>query len=391
MIKQILYALAILPLSFMEASIAAPPSAPTGLCIESIDGVECSTSSNSGSSGSSTSGANNITNLVAPKSVNPSDFHPGFYLSVGQSNDSPSAAFGVLTTLPEFVGGKRIYRWRDLEPTEGNYNFSQIEQDLTYLKSIGKRLWIQVFYTQFNGAQPPLTPSYMWKDSVYGCGPDYYGTYARSAAAGGWIPCLWNSNVNNKLQSLYSALGNRFNGEEYFEGISLDETAIDTNAAKTNAGYNATAVNAAFKANSLAARKAFPDKIVMQHINYAPYNLVEFSSWLAQNEIGIGSPDVILHNNTLTGTIYPQYSIYHNTVPTGPDVQWSNYEQYNAETGRNYTAEEILTGMVSISNPWYMFWIKRSPYFNDDVIPTIRKYGNLPAAKEFYESMNSIE
>jgi hypothetical protein len=381
MLRRSLYLLIFLLANSIGAALAAPPSAPTNICIEHSDEVQCTTSI---TPAGSTGGTRNI---IAPKSVNPDKFHPGFYLSVGLSQETPSAAFSILIDNPIFTGGKRIYAWKDIEPSEGKYDFSKIEQDLTYLKSIGKRLWIQVFYTQFNGDLSPLTPSYMWKNSTYGCGPQYYGSYERSAQTGGWIPCFWNNNVNSKLRALYTALGNRFNKEEYLEGISLDETAIDTSAAKNIPGYSPAIVYAAFKENALATKQAFPDKVVIQQINYAPYDLVDYSSWLIQKQIGIGSPDVILHNTTLTGTIYPQYSTYHNDVPTGPDVQWSNYEQNNPETGRSYNAEEILTGMINISNPWYMFWIKREPYFSNDVLPTLIKYGNLPAAKAFYDSM----
>lgn len=382
MLKRPFYLLIFLLASSIGISLAAPPPVPTDICIEHSEGVECSTSTTLIGSASGTK------NIIVPKSVNPDKFYPGFYLSVGLSQETPSSAFSMLIDNSVFVGGKRIYAWKDIEPSEGKYDFSKIEQDLAYLKSIGKRLWIQVFYTQFNGSLPPLTPSYMWGNSVYGCGSQYYGTYERSAQTGGWIPCFWNNNVNLKLRALYTALGDRFNKEEYLEGISLDETAIDTYTAKELPGYSATIVYAAFKENALAAKRAFSDKIVIQQINYAPYDLVDYSSWLAQNQIGIGSPDVILHNTTLTDTIYPQYNRYHDVVPTGPDVQWSNYEQSNPETGRLYSAQEILTGIIRISNPWYMFWIKREPYFSDDVLPTLKKYGNLPAAKAFYDSKN---
>lgn len=381
MLKRSRYLLILLLASSIGATLAAPPTTPTGICIEHSDGVQCATNA------TPTKSTNGTKSIVAPKSVSPDKFHPGFYLSAGLSQETPSSAFNILIDNPIFVGGKRMYAWKDIEPSEGKYDFSKIEQDLTYLKSIGKRLWIQIFYTQFNGNLPPLTPSYMWNNSTYGCGSQYYGVYERSAQTGGWIPCFWNKNMNSKLQALYTALGNRFNKEEYLEGISLDETAIDTYTAKELPGYSPSIIYTAFKENALATKRAFPDKIVMQQINYAPYDLTDYSSWLAQNQIGIGSPDVILHNTTLTGTVYPQYNIYHNDVPTGPDVQWSNYEQTNSETGRFYNAEEILTGMISISNPWYMFWLKREPYFSDDALPTLKKYGHLPAAKAFYDSM----
>ena len=346
------------------------PLTPTGLC---INNQQCT---------------NEVTvNAVAPATVNPENFHPGYYYSVGQSNLAAEQAFAVIQEIPEFVGGKRIYRWKDLEPQEGVYDFSEIEQDLQYLQSIDKRLWIQIFYTQFNGKQPPQTPSYMWKNSKYGCGSEYYGTYKRKVQDGGWLPCFWNENIRARLIALYTALGQRFNHEAYFEGIAIDETAIDTHIAKQQPGYDVDELILTFQEKALAARQAFPDKSVTQHINFAPYDLDEFSAWLVSKNIGIGSPDMRLYNRKLMEEIYPIHHQYSNKVPVGPDVQWDNYARIHPGLGRPNTVEEILLTAIELTNPWYMFWLRRDPYFNDELLPAIRKHGQLPAAKAFYDSI----
>ena len=370
-------------------TIAAAPPAPVGLCVQAQEGVtQCAVDDPVPVATpipepvpASTS------NAAAPKGVNPKNFNPGHYLSAGAGNGSPAVVFSDIAGRPNFIGGKRIYTWRSLEPTRGNYDFSRIEADLKYLQSINKRLWIQIGYTQFNGAGLPNTPEYMWRNSSFGCGPENYGTYKRQAQNGGWIPCYWNTNFKSRFEALVNALGARFNGEPFFEGISVGETAIDTAAARLQPGYSISAAENAFKQRSRAVQNAFPDKVTMQMINFAAFDLVSFSSWLANNNIAIGSPDIILHNTLLTDITYPQYLKHHNTVPTGPDVQWDNYTRPKPGAGRSYTAEELLLGAIKGTNPWYMFWQKREPYFSNELLPAISKHGQLPAAKRFYDSI----
>ena len=322
----------------------------------------------------------------APTTVNPANFHPGHYMSVGTSTGTKG--FSRIAGNPNFVGIKRSYKWVELETALGVYDFSRIASDLASAQSLGKRYWISIRETATNSNDLPWVPSYMWNDPKYGCGPRYYGTYERTASNGGWIVCFWNERTRDRFAALYTALGARFNGEPYFEGINLGETAINTSAAKAcDCGYSAAAVKAAFQHIALAAKVAFPDKSVMQMINFAPYNLADFATWLAANGIGIGTPDVALHKNFLITVIFPQFVAYHNLVPTGPDVQWGNYKGNTAEPGHENVVETILLGAIEHTDPWYMFWRNREPWFTEQVIPIIGKHGQLPAAREFYNSV----
>ena len=282
--------------------------------------------------------------------------------------------FDIIANNPDFAGVKKTYIWRNIEPTEGVYDFSEIEGDLTYLQSIGKRLWIEIKFVQFNGTEPPNSPSYMWRNSKYGGDSRYYGNYERTTQSGGWTPVWWNTEVKARLTALYKALGARFNGESYIEGINLSETSVGTSPE-----YGGTKDNVleAFKHNALECKKVFSDKVVIQMINYAPYDLPSFAEWCVSQGIGIGGPDVKFDaekKNALNTIVYPLYLKYHDLVPTGPDVQWDNYEQINPDTGVYYTAEELLQGTIEKMNPHYIFWLNRSPYFTRDVIPAVRKY-----------------
>ena len=351
-------------------SQGAVPAAPGGLCINKQN---CARSHHPADA------------AVAPASVDINNFYPGHYMSVGYAHRS---SFDKIKNNPYFVGVKRNYHWSHIETAEGVYDFSEIEADLAYAQSMGKRLWIVISRTSWNSNSPPDTPRYMWGDAKYGCDPRYYGNYERSAQAGGWLPCFWNSHYQTRQAALYQALGERFNDEPYFSGINMGETSTG----KTHWGYSAQALEAAFKKIALDAKAAFPNKVVTQMINYAPYDLAPFSAWLAENGIGIGGPDVHLQaskKDSLHAYAYPQYLKYHDIVPTGPDVQGDNYRRNAHLVTSDYenVAEVILLGAIEKTNPWYMFWRPVEPYFSEQVLPMVDKHGQLPAAKAFYESI----
>ena len=327
-----------------------------------------------------------------PASVkNPAHFHPGYYLSVGQAKigSDPKALYGALAGNADIVGAKRVFRWKDLETGYGIYDFSSIGADLAYLKSIGKQYWINIATTQFDGTSPPNTPQYMLGDATYGCGPKYYGNFARKAQAGGWLPCYWNANFASRFAALMTALGQKLNNDSNFEGLDLGETAISDADARGVPGYTVAAVEDGYKKNALAAKSAFPDKVIIQNINFAVFNLKRFSTWLAQNGIGIGNPDMNFSKPPLTKTVYPLELVYHNEVPTAPQVQWSNYTNNTITPGDDNIAETLLKRTIKDTNPYYLMWQKRKPFWPDQVLAAIRKVGPLPAAAQFYSSVVS--
>ena len=247
---------------------------------------------------------------------------------------------------------------------------------------MGKRLWLEVTITKWSPNWGPNTPKYMWSQSKYGGkDPKYYGSFQYKPGESAWRAIIWNNNVSDRLVALYAALGKRFNDEPNFEGINVGETSLEAGP-----GWTSDGVEAAFKKMALGAKKAFPDKLVFLQPNFGPPDPATLSQWLADNGIGIGTPDITLNDYSYK-TLYPIFIRYHDEVHTAPDVQWDNYERYSKTLRRNYTSAELLDEAVKNTNPWYMFWEKRDPYFTRDVIPAIRSYGPLPAARDYYNSL----
>lgn len=347
---------------------AAAPAPPTGLCIASSQGQVCAISTS---------------NKVAPKGVEPQNFHPGYYVTADYR--SAASVVGDIMDNPDIVGVKKIYKWVNIEPAEGVYDFSQIESDLAIVAVAGKHLWISIQDTAWNSNNYPQTPKYMWKDPKYGCDSRYYGTYERTVQSGGWLACIWNENFLARRAALYQALGKRFNNELYFEGINIDETS--TGQAPSEYGWSVDNQRYGFMTNALALKKAFPNKPVMQMINFAPYDLADFSAGLVQNGIGLSGPDVTTKDGP-----HPTYDLefqYHYDAPIGIEVQGSNYTRINQNTGQYNTASDLLQAAKDQINPWYMFWMDRDPYYGNDILPTLETSGPLPAAQEFYNSLQT--
>lgn len=102
-----------------------------------------------------------------------------------------------------FAGAQIMYPWAELEPVEGEYDFSQIEADLQYLEAHGKKLFIQLqdatFTTTFKGV-----PEYLLTEKYDG------GVVKQITDDGvheGWVAKRWNKDVNQRFAKLIVALG----------------------------------------------------------------------------------------------------------------------------------------------------------------------------------------
>ena len=67
---------------------------------------------------------------------------------------------------PAFEGAQLKYTWRELEREKGVYNFSAIGEDLAFLHSHGKKLFVQVQDVSFDTAINTL-PLYIMTDTGY--------------------------------------------------------------------------------------------------------------------------------------------------------------------------------------------------------------------------------
>ncbi|WP_298234964.1 beta-galactosidase [uncultured Azohydromonas sp.] len=289
-------------------------------------------------------------------------WNPGHYvqLGAGAADALVQRTFKEISTLPNVRGVQTRYFWRDLEPTEGVYDFSEIDKDLAQAQAVGKRLFIVIGTKAFSAGARAL-PDYMHTDEYDG------GAFriqinakdtVRTEATTGENIALFNGNVRDRFIALTTALGQRYNSHNTFEGIGFNETALGqavvplTNTQKADFFTNLAAVDA-------ATRQAFPNTVVMQFINYPrPYMPALVSSAIS-NSVALGGPDTFLDDSELDASAYIHYDAAWGKVPLGPSVQAENY--VTTYQGGPY-APPAVTDLYAFAkgrlHANYIFWAK---------------------------------
>ncbi|MEM9417655.1 MAG: hypothetical protein AAGA25_01200 [Planctomycetota bacterium] len=287
-----------------------------------------------------------------------------------------------LLTHPRLEGAQIMYPWSLLEPEEGRYDFSIIQEDYEYLQEHGKKLFIQLqdrtFSPEFRGV-----PAYI-------DGPEYSGgvmpQYAPDGSVDGWAAKQWHPKVLERFVALLVALGEAFDGK--IEGINLQETAMSVNKEEDDS-FSPEIYVEAIKANMLTLKQAFPQSAKIQYANFMP------GEWLPWEDegylrsiyeygesigVGLGNPDLMPKR---TGQLNHALAMMHEhqyTVPLSVAVQDGNY---TGLTGADFlpganTAEDLEKQAAQTKNlvPMlhafasdflrvdYMFWVHQEPHFS---------------------------
>lgn len=129
--------------------------------------------------------------------------------------------YADISAVDEIVDLDNTFGAATLEPTAGNYDFSGLGTDLTYLNTQGgtKRIGVGIPWATFNSKQV-LCPSH-WG----GLGVGYV-----EAANGARILRLWDSAIRTKYKALLTALGSYITGHTYGSLVSYwggSETAAN--------------------------------------------------------------------------------------------------------------------------------------------------------------------
>jgi hypothetical protein len=321
-------------------------------------------------------GGGNVEDEVAPnavlptseqsKALLPSDtrvkWNPGHYvqLGAGASDTLVQRTFKEISTLANVRGVQTRYYWRDLEPTKGVYDFTEIDKELAMAAAVGKRLFIVIGTKTFTAGSRAL-PDYMHTDEYSGGAyriqidaKDAVGTEATT----GENIALFDPDVRDRFIALTTALGQRYNGNNAFEGIGFNETALGqavvplTSTQKADFFTNLAAVDA-------ATRKAFPNTVVLQFFNYPrPYMPALVNSAIS-NSVALGGPDTFLNDSELEASAYIHYDTAWGKVPLGPSVQAENY--VTTYQGGPYTPPAV-TDLYAFAkgrlHANYIFWSK---------------------------------
>lgn len=276
-----------------------------------------------------------------------------------------------------FKGAQIMYSWRQLEPEEGKYDFSVLQQDYEYLKIFKKKLFVTLQDVTFN-AKRKAVPDYILTAAYDGGAVEQYNNDGRP---GGWVAKRWNKKVRERFAQLIQALGKAFDGK--IEGINLQETAIEVK----DSSFSETGYVTGLKENMLALKQAFAKSITMIYANFMP------GEWLPGNDkgylrsiyqygeqigVGLGGPDLMVtRKGQLNHTIAMMHES-HYTVPLGIAIEDGNYigETGDAIEDKTKTHESIVPLLHAFAKDFlkvkYMFWANQEPYFKTDVLSCFR-------------------
>ena len=290
------------------------------------------------------------------------------------SRDRDAIHNHLFLTHPRFVGAQIMYSWRELEPTQGNYDFAIIRQDYEYLKSKGKKLFIQLQDTTFDVRYKAI-PAYLESEDYVG-GTMYQ--YSDDGKPEGWVAKRWNKKVRERFAIFLLALGKEFDGK--ITGINLQESAIGVEQ-KYDPEFTPAIYAESLKLNMSALKAAFPTSVTMQYANFMP------GEWLPWEDkgylksiyehgekigVGLGAPDLMVRKK---GQLNHALALMHEgkfSVPLGIAVQDGNYIGETNTSEIKNTRPNLVPMLHGFAKDFlrvqFMFWVDQPPYFQEDLL-----------------------
>ena len=299
------------------------------------------------------------------------------YVFFGQDREQIKEAKSFLET-PILEGAQVTYTWRQLEQGKDNYDFSMIREDLAFLKSKGKKLWVQFQDVTFSPNRINV-PKYLLDDPKYNGGADKqykgYDDKDEHPEHEGWMARRWDPAVQERLHKLFSALGKEFDGR--IEGINLAETSggFGRTGKLWPKGFNHEIYREAIITNMKALKRAFPKSIAMIYANFMPGgrpHLEAVYKAARESKVAVGGPDLMPFRPFQRSNSYPLIRESAGKVPTGLAVQDGNYSDVNKETGKRADIAELLKYGIEELKLDYIFWCTEEPYYSQELIPFMR-------------------
>ncbi len=280
----------------------------------------------------------------------------------------------------QFTGAQLLYAWKELETDKDEYDFSEIQKDLAFLTSKGKKLFIQLQDTTFNPKKNAV-PKYLTTEAQYHGGVIYQKN--EKGKQEGWVLMRWDPAVRERLHKLFIALGKKFNGK--IEGITLQETAVGVyeNEETAKKDFSYVKYRDGILANMKALKKAFPNAIAMQYANFMPGEwlpdedkgyLDSIYQFAKRNGIAIGSPDLMPKKKSQQNHAFKFMNQLGDEMVIGIAVQDGNY---SGTTNEIINPTESWPNLVPELDAFakkelkvdYIFWGAQEPYFSHDVVP----------------------
>lgn len=238
-------------------------------------------------------------------------FYPGFYALYGLNWRGTPVDTSDIAGKTQYVGIVSIYRWRDIEPSLGTYDFARIDGDKTAAKASGRKLGIYLRVDNIVVENQPATPAYMWNDPSYGGVQNgHYGNYFGSASHDIWKAMIWNANVKNRLNSLLDALAKRYNNDPDVAFVLLVEETTGGATTADDPKYSCGSEMQAIKDIMTHAWSAFSNTPAFIELDYACADIPSFfHQFIINGGVGAWTIDA---RPTVTELDRNAYSLYRN-------------------------------------------------------------------------------
>lgn len=270
-------------------------------------------------------------------------------------------------------GAQITYPWKKLEKQKDVYDFTEIEEDLIFLKSKGKKLFIQIQDVTFDSTLFAV-PKYILTDTVYhgGVNSQYEFNSDGRPIKAGWVARRWDPKVAERFHTLLIKLSEQFDGR--IEGINLPETAVDfpEESYLLPKGFTPDVYLEAIKKNMQVLKNNFNKSKPLLYANFMPgdsnENLKKIYDYARQIKLGMGGPDIKVYREFQMENSYPLIRNMDGIAPTGVAVQDGNYDVINPKTGKQVTIPEILDFATNYLRLDYVFWCTEEPYYSEQVL-----------------------
>jgi hypothetical protein len=285
------------------------------------------------------------------------------------TGDGLTPAVRTALARPDIDGVQIIYNWRQLEPEEGQYDFSEIERDLAAVTELDKKFWIQIQDRFFMNRFRPV-PDYLQTEAIYGGGltPQYDDD--RNVQQG-WVVTQWNPAVRARFQALLTALAAEFDGRVF--GLNLPESAVNIDPDTDQSGFTCDAYVAASLENIGAARAAFQQSHVVQYANFWPCEWNNDKGYMQRafedaeaKGYGMGGPDIAPNRRGQMRNSYPFFNAFHERLPiVAMAIQEPTLAYRNPETGAPFTRTEFVDFAENYLGVDVIFWSVAAPWISE--------------------------
>jgi hypothetical protein len=236
------------------------------------------------------------------------------YSTTGNGNtagQSPSYPVADRLNIAPVKGVIMRYRWRELEPTQGNYTFDRVTGELAQCLAIGNArgarfgfiLFIEL--RAFDNVNP--APPYLQSFTSYRSSDGTYDMWR------------WNNTVRTRFAALVTALGAQFDSHACWEGIATSETATAAASSDPAANYTPEAFRAGLIAETNAIANAGTRGRHFAYQNFLNGNTSYLNDYvdagIANGSMVFCAPDILPNSFSLENNVYPRFVSYRGQVP----------------------------------------------------------------------------